>query len=98
MKKGSKTFKNSLKIGIGTVLVLGGVNYTNSININNVNFKNLSKKTVTTFENLKPLNIFEKQNAYADTITTNTWSQEDATKYIQNHIGVGVDFDGYYGY
>lgn len=44
MKKGSKTFKNSLKIGIGTVLVLGGVNYTNSININNVIFKNLSKK------------------------------------------------------
>ncbi|MBV5191948.1 CHAP domain-containing protein, partial [Staphylococcus chromogenes] len=34
----------------------------------------------------------------AATINKDTWSQVDGVKYLQNHIGVGVDFDGKYGY
>lgn len=98
MKRRSKAFKRNVKVSMTTVLILGGLTFTNAYNVEDDYFKNFllkHKKIVAPF-NL--INVFNNQSAYAETTRKLNWSQKNATQYIQQHIGVGIDFDGYYGY
>ncbi|MTV22965.1 hypothetical protein [Staphylococcus delphini] len=95
MKRRSKAFKRNVKVSMTTFLILGGLTFANAYNVEDDYFKNFllkHKKIVAPF-NL--INVFNNQSAYAETTRKLNWSQKNATQYIQQHIGVGIDFDGY---
>ncbi|WP_240507203.1 SH3 domain-containing protein [Staphylococcus cornubiensis] len=98
MKRRSKAFKLNVKVSMTTALILGGLSFTNAYNSEDDDFKNFLSKHNKIVAPFNLINVFNSQNVYAETTSTPDWSQKNAAQYIQNHIGVGVDFDGYYGY
>ncbi|EPC7176825.1 SH3 domain-containing protein [Staphylococcus pseudintermedius] len=98
MKRRFKIFKLNVKVSMTTFLILGGLTLTNAYYVEDTYFNNLLSKHKKNVAPFNLISVFNNQNAYAETTSKLNWSQKSATQYIQQHIGVGVDFDGYYGY
>ncbi|HEC2149060.1 TPA: SH3 domain-containing protein [Staphylococcus delphini] len=98
MNNSTKILKTNVKVGILTGVLLGGLFLSNSSNIQDSYLKKYLSKHNLSLTTSNLINIFEHKTTYAETINTHYWTQENASQYIQQHIGVGVDFDGYYGY
>lgn len=91
-------FSKGLKVGLGSIVIISGLTYITPSISNQITSDNSLKNFTHSIQSLGLKNLLKNETVMAATINKDTWSQVDGVKYLQNHIGVGVDFDGKYGY
>ncbi|MFT2203194.1 hypothetical protein [Staphylococcus chromogenes] len=87
-------FRKGLKVGLGSTVIISGLTYITPSISTQITSDNSLKIFTHSLQSLGLKNLLKNETVMAATINKDTWSQADGVKYLQNHIGVDVDFDG----